>query len=266
MKQHLLTFVTASALVLGLSSTAQAALQSQEVNYTHNGQTLQGYLVFDDAKIKRSGNPAVLVFHAWMGIGEHERTWANQLAELGYVAFAPDVYGKGVRPSTPDAAGKEAGKYRQNVPLMRARAQAGLQQLQQNKLVDPSRIGAIGFCFGGGVALELARSGAPIAATVSLHGNLNTPNPADAKQIKGGVLVLHGGDDPYVPAEQVQAFEKEMREANVNWQLNAYGGAVHSFTEPAAGNNKASGAAYHPEAARRSWRDMTAALSEWLKP
>ncbi len=124
---------------------------------------------------------------------------------------------------------------------MRDRAAAGLSVLQQNSLTDPRRIAAIGYCFGGGVALELARSGAPIAGVVSFHGNLDTPNPVDAKNIRAKVLVLHGAVDPRVPPEQVAAFEKEMTDAKVDWQLVAYGGAVHSFTNPSSGNDPSKG-------------------------
>ncbi len=252
-------FFVSAALVMGLlaSGAAEAKLVSQTVEYTHDQKTMQGYLAYDDALAKPAKTPAVLVYHAWMGIGEHERDWANKLAGLGYVAFAPDIYGKGIRPADPKAAGEQATIYRNNRPLMRARAKAGLDQLLAHQLVDKTKVGAIGFCFGGGVALELARSGAPIAGTVSLHGNLDTPNPADAKHIKGQVLVLHGADDPFVKPDQVQGFSDEMRNANVNWQLNAYGGAVHSFSDPQAGNDPKAGAAYNPEAAKRSWKDMT---------
>lgn len=248
------------AITALLTVPANAKLHSETLDYQFQGQSLQGYLVYDDAKAKPGQTPGILVHHAWMGITDHERTWANQLAEQGYIAFAADVYGKGVHPGSPQEAGQLAGKYRGDRPLLRARAAAGLAQLQKHPMTNPNQIAAIGFCFGGGTALELARSGANLKGVVSLHGNLDTPNPADAKQIKASVLVLHGGDDPYVPAEQVMTFEKEMRDAGVDWQLNAYGGAVHAFSDPGAGNDPKTGAAYHPEAARRSWIDTTGFL------
>lgn len=260
MKSLILSAVMLSGLLA--AGSAEAKLVTQTVEYTHDNKPMQGYLAYDDAKAMPGKAPGVLVFHAWMGIGEHEKDWANKLAALGYVAFAPDIYGKGIRPTDPKQAGEQATIYRSNRSLMRSRAQAGFDQLHHNSLVNKAQIGAIGFCFGGGVALELARSGAPVAGTVSLHGNLDTPKPADAKQIKGQVLVLHGADDPFVPNEQVMGFGKEMREAGVNWQMNAYGGAVHSYSDPAAGNNKAAGAAYHPEAAKRSWHDMTSFFAQ----
>ena len=248
-----------STLLLGLllGLPAEAKLVMKDVDYSHAGKPMQGYLVYEDSLAKPGQTPGILVFHAWMGIGWHERQWADQLAAMGYVVFAPDIYGKGIRPGNPEEAGKQATLYRNDRPLMRSRAQAGLNVLLSQSLVDKHKVGAIGFCFGGGVALELARSGAPLAGVVSLHGNLDTPNPADARQIKGQILALHGADDPFVKPEQVAGFVKEMRDAGVNWQMNAYGGAVHAFSDPYAGDDVKSGAAYNPEAAKRSWQDMT---------
>lgn len=148
---------------------------------------------------------------------------------------------------------------------MRARALAGLDVLRNNPLCEPKRIAAIGYCFGGTVVLEIARSGADVAGVVSFHGGLDTPTPADAKNIKCKVLVLHGGDDPHVPAKDVAAFEEEMRAGGVDWQLVVYGGAVHGFTNPAAGNDKSKGVAYNAEADRRSWEAMKALFGEILK-
>lgn len=239
-------------------SPAEAKLVAKDIDYTAGGKPMQGYLVYNDVLVKPGHTPGILVYHAWMGIGRHEKEWSNQLAALGYVVFAPDIYGKGVRPTTPEAAGKQATIYRNNRPLMRSRAAAGLQILQKQPWVDAHRIGAIGFCFGGGVALELARSGAPVAGTVSLHGNLDTPHPADARQIKGKVLALHGADDPLVKADQVAAFKQEMTQAKVDWQFKAYAGAVHAFTDPYVGTDKSKGVAYHPQAAQQAWNDMTA--------
>jgi dienelactone hydrolase len=166
------------------------------------------------------------------------------------------MYGKGVRPKNTDEAAAQASIYRKDRQLMRRRAQAGLQVLVDSKLVDSKRIAAIGYCFGGGTVLELARSGANLAGVVSFHGNLDTPNPADAKSIKGKVLVLHGGADPYVPTEQLAAFEKEMTDAGVDWQMVIYGGAVHSFTNADSGTDPAKGAAYNEQADKRSWLAM----------
>lgn len=149
---------------------------------------------------------------------------------------------------------------------MRDRAKAGLAVLQRNPLVDAQRIAAIGYCFGGGVVLELARSGAPVAGAVSFHGNLDTPNLADARNIKGKVLVLHGASDPLVPVTQVEAFKKEMTEANVDWQFVSYGGAVHGFTNPKTGNDPSDGLAYDRQADQRSFAAMRLFFSEIFAP
>jgi dienelactone hydrolase len=160
---------------------------------------------------------------------------------------------------------KLSNYYLGNRELLRARANAGLDQLLKNKLVDPGRVAAIGYCFGGGAALELARSGADIAGTVTFHGVLNNPNPADAGNIKGQILVLHGGADPYVNRDQVNAFWDEMVKANVNWQLVVYDEAVHGFTNPANGDDPSKGLAYNKEADHRSWAEMRRFFDEIFK-
>ncbi len=257
----------ALSVLMLLPTAVQAELIKNNIDYVHNGDKLQGYLVYDTDHVKGAKKaPGALVYHAWMGIGEHERQWADDLARAGYVVFAPDIYGKGVRPSTPKAAGQESKKYKENPELMRGRALAGLKQLQQQPWVNPDQIGALGFCFGGGVALELARSGAPVNATISLHGDLKTQNPDDAKRITGSVLALHGAADPYVPMKEVVAFQQEMEGANVNWQMQLYGGAVHAFTDPGAGNNPSTGAAYNAVAARRAWNDTLRFLLKNVSP
>jgi dienelactone hydrolase len=246
-------------LVLGIAmligtGAANAAVRTRVFEYKQGDAILEGYLAWDDSIPGR--RPGVLVVHEWTGPGQYVQMRAGKLAEMGYVAFALDMYGKGVRPKTPREAGAQAGKYKSDRPLMRARARAGLDVLLGSELCDPRRVAAIGYCFGGTCVLELARSGADIAGVVSFHGGLDTPTPADAKNIKGKVLVLHGGDDPHVPRKDVEAFEDEMRSGGVDWQLNSYGGAVHAFTNPAAGNDKSRGAAYNAEADRRAWEAM----------
>jgi len=178
------------------------------------------------------------------------------LARMGYIAFGLDIYGKGIRPKSPREAAAQAKIYRSDHQLMRSRARAGLEILQGHPHTDARRTAAIGYCFGGGTVLELARSGVDVAGVVSFHGNLDTSNPDDARNIKGKVLVLNGGDDPYVPVEQVLGFQEEMRKAGVDWQMVIYGGAVHSFTNPDAGSDKSRGAAYDERADRRSWEAM----------
>lgn len=148
---------------------------------------------------------------------------------------------------------------------MRSRANAGLEILKKHRLADAKHTAAIGYCFGGGTALELARSGADLSGAVSFHGNLDTPNPDDARNIKGKVLVLHGGDDPFVPSNQVVAFQDEMRKAGVDWHMITYGGAVHSFTNPEAGSDNSKGAAYNEKADKRSWEAMRQFFIELFK-
>jgi dienelactone hydrolase len=252
-----------AAILLAAAMSAEGAVRTESVEYTQGDVTLEGYLAYDDAVAGK--RPGVLVVHEWDGLGDYVRMRARQLAELGYVAFAVDMYGKGVRAKNPREAAELAGALRNDRPLMRARARAGLDVLRLNPLCDDTRIAAIGYCFGGGAALELARSGADLAGVVSFHGNLDTPRPEDAKNIKAKVLVLAGADDPHVTAAQVAAFEDEMRKAGVDWQLVAYGGAVHSFTNPAAGNDPQRGAAYNEKADHRSWEAMKQFFAEIFK-
>ncbi len=224
--------------------------------------TLEGYLAYDDAF--QGKRPGVLIAHQWKGLGAYEKGRAEMLAALGYTVFAVDVYGKGIRPADAAAAGAEAGKYKGNRALLRQRMQRGLGELLKQATVDPSRVGAIGYCFGGMAAIELARSGAELGGVVSFHGALDSPRPEDGKNIRAKVLALHGADDPFVKAGDVAAFCGEMRQAGVDWQLVSYGGAVHSFTEKAAGNDNSKGAAYNEKADRRSWEAMKTFLAESL--
>lgn len=256
----LFAIALAPMLTAIMSLSALAKLRTQVVEYRQGNTVLEGYLAYDDALSTK--RPGVLVVHEWTGLGDYVKRRAEQLAQLGYVAFAADIYGKGIRPSNPTDAAAQAKIYRSDRQLMRDRAKAGLSVLQANPLTDPTRIAAIGYCFGGGTVLELARSGASVAGVVSFHGNLDTPNVADAANIKGRVLVLHGASDPYVPAEQVDAFEAEMTNANVDWQLVSYGGVVHSFTNPEAGTDKSKGAAYDQQADQRSWAAMKQFFAE----
>nr|AMK59437.1 dienelactone hydrolase [uncultured bacterium UPO64] len=239
---------------------AHASLKTQNIEYRDGDQLLEGYLAYDAA---RSGKrPAVLIVHDWMGVGPYVKQRAEQLARLGYVAFAVDIYGKGVRPASPEAAGAQAGKYKQDRALFRSRLNAGYQAMLSQRQTDPARTAAIGYCFGGTGVLELARSGADIDGVVSFHGGLDSPAPADGKNIKAKVLILHGAEDPFVPVKDIDAFLTEMRAANVDWQMISYGGAVHSFTNPAAGSDPSTGAAYNAAADRRSWLAMRQFLDE----
>jgi dienelactone hydrolase len=254
MRILLISSLLAVACWLVLISSAEAKVVTQTLEYEQGGVALEGYLAYNNEF--SSLRPGVLIVHQWMGLGEYEKGRARQLAELGYVALAADIYGKGVRPSDPQSAGAEAGKYRNDRALLRARVQAGLDALKGVLYVDPTRIAAIGYCFGGGAVLELARSGAELEGVVSFHGNLDTLNADDAKNIHTKLLVLHGADDPHVTQEAVQAFIAEMKAAQVDWQLVEYSGAVHAFTDPSAGNDPSKGAAYNASADKRSWQAM----------
>ena len=241
------------ALVLGflaINLGAQSNIKTEVVEYKDGETVLQGFLAYDASLTGK--RPGVLLVHEWWGHNEYVQMHARQLAELGYIAFALDMYGMGVKASDAKQAGQMAGAFYQDRNFMRQRAAAGLKVLQDHPLADISKIAAIGFCFGGTTVLELARSGAQLTGIVSFHGGLNTPNPDDAKNIRGTVLVLHRADDPYVKEEEVKAFQEEMRKASVNWQMNYYGNAVHSFSNPVAGNDKAAGAAYNQKVAERS--------------
>lgn len=250
-----------AAVLAHAEPTGKMAIEEKVVEYREGKTVLEGFLAQPKGKGRR---PAVILVHEWMGLGEHVKKSARRLAQMGYVAFAADIFGKGVRPANTEEAAKTAGIYKGDRALMRARAKAALDEVTRLSTVDGTKVAAMGYCFGGTTALELARSGAPIVATVSFHGGLETPKPEDAKQIKGRVLALHGADDPFVKAPEVAAFEDEMRKAGVDWQLVAYGGAVHSFTNPDAGSDNSKGAAYNASADRRSWEAMKAFFHETL--
>lgn len=251
----------AMAAVLALrGGEPKGELVTKEIEYRHGDVVLEGYVAYPkDAKGKL---PGVLICHQWMGPSPYERMRAEETAKLGMVAFALDIYGKGVRPKDSQEAAKLATGYKSDRALLRARALAGLEALRKVDVCDPSKIAVMGYCFGGTTALEVARSGADISGTISFHGDLSSPTPDDAKRIKGKVVAYHGADDPFVPAAQVAAFEEEMRKAGVDWQLVAFGGAVHSFTLKAAGSDNAKGAAYNEKADLRSWEMYKSFLAE----
>ena len=229
-------------------------IHTENIEYKDGDFSLEGYIAYDESFTGM--RPGVLVVHEWMGLVDYTKMRCEMLAKLGYFAFAADIYGKGNKPNNSDEAGKQASMYRNDRLLMRSRINAALEEIKKQKLVNSSKIAAIGYCFGGTVALELARSGADIKGVVSFHGNLDTPNPSDAKNIKAKILICHGGADPHVPAEQVKAFEKEMNDAGVNFKFISYEGAVHSFTNPNSGNDPSKGAAYNEKADKTSWEDM----------
>ena len=243
--------LTTLALVICIilfSNAAEASIKSQDIDYKQDKIELQGFLAFDD--LNQEKRPGILIIHQWMGLTEFEKNAAKELAEKGFVALAIDIYGKDSRPKNRKSAGKKAKIYKDDRKLLRARAQAGFDLLKSNKLVNTDQIVCIGFCFGGMAALELARSGVEIAAAVSFHGHLNTPELKDAKNIKGKILVLNGAADSLVSEKEIQTFYKEMSDAEVDWQFINYGGAVHAFTHPDANSKRAK---YHKKTAQRAW-------------
>lgn len=244
----------AAVLAVCIASPLHAAIKTELIPYEQGGAKLEGFLAYDDAATKP--RPGVLLIHDWMGVGDYAKSRAKQLAELGYVAFAADIYGKGNQPADQKAAGALAGQYKSDRALYRARLKAGYDQLAARKEVAPGQIAAIGYCFGGTGVLELARSGADLKGVVTFHGGLATPTPEDAKNIKCPVLVLHGADDPFVKPAEVAAFKEEMEKAHVKYEFVAYPGAVHSFTRPDAGHDNSKGAAYNEAADKQSWAAM----------
>jgi dienelactone hydrolase len=233
-------------------------MRIEDIEYTYDGTTMVGQLAVDET---RSGTrPAVLVAHDAMGLSDHPKETARRLAELGYVALAIDYHGGGVLLS-PDEVGPRLGALMGDSAAIRGVGGAGLDALLASEYADPTRVAAIGYCFGGTLSLELARGGADLVAVVGFHSGLATGHPEDARNITGKVLVCIGADDPIIPPEQRQAFEEEMRAAGVDWQLHLYGGAVHSFTNPLAdGTNPA--IRYDRQADERSWSSMLALFGE----
>lgn len=250
-----------SALLM--TSLTFASLKTEKIAYKQGKANLEGFLVYDDAITGK--RPGVLVVHEWYGLNDYARMRAEQLASMGYVAFAIDIYGKGVLAKDAKEAGELSAIYKNNRPLMRDRMTAAYQTFLNSPVLDATRVAAIGYCFGGTCALEFARSGAKVNGVVSFHGGLDTPNGADNQNIQTKVLVLHGADDPYVPMTAVAAFEEEMKKTKADWQVVLYSGAVHAFTNMAAGNDNSKGAAYNATADARSWAAMKNFFDEIFK-
>jgi dienelactone hydrolase len=219
--------VCAGTLQIG---PAAAQLKTQTVEYKHADTTLEGYLAYD-ANITGK-RPGVLLVHRRDGMTDFTRKHTDMIAKLGYIVFAADIFGKGVLPKDIPEMQMETAKYTKDRLLMRARTQAGLDTLQQNSMVDPSRIAVIGYCFGGTVAQELSHTGAPVVGTVVVHGSFRGFTPGAAKNIKGRVLILHGAEDPTAPLSELDLAIKELRQTQVDWQVELYSGAHHGFTTP----------------------------------
>jgi dienelactone hydrolase len=247
---------------LALSLAVLPLCAGQPLTYADGATKLAGF-VARPAKVKGKV-PGVVVIHQWMGLTDHERKVSDDLAKLGYVALAADIYGEGVHPATTGEAGKLAMAYKGDRALYRRRIAAAIETLKAQKGVDGSRIAVIGFCFGGTGALEAARGGLPVKCVVSFHGGLDVPAGYTPGPITAKVLVCHGADDPFVPAKDVAAFQEEMRQAKADYVFVAYSGAVHAFTQKEAGNDNSKGAAYNEAAHRRSWQHMKDFFKETL--
>jgi dienelactone hydrolase len=256
---RLLNFV----LPLLLTTGAGAEIKTRTVTYTHNEVELRGHLAYAEAPGGR--RPGVLVIHEWWGINDYARKRAEQLASMGYVALAVDMYGDGKATQHPSEAGQWAKQVQQNTDLWRQRALTGLAALRKQPQVDPDRIVAIGYCFGGASVLQLAYSGAEVAGVVSFHGSLPAPAEDDLKRIKAKILICHGAQDGFIPDERIAALRDGLDEAGADWQMVWYGGAVHSFTNRGADKRNVKGLAYDEKADRRSWGHMKMFFDEILK-
>lgn len=251
-------FFLLSVIVLSANVTF-AEIKTEAVNYSQGNVTLKGYLAYDDSiKEKR---PAILVVHEWWGHNDYARRRARMLAELGYTALAVDMYGDGQKAEHPDDAGTFASKVSADMQgIGKTRFLAALDLIKNHPSVDPDKTAAIGYCFGGGTVLHMARFGVDLDGVVSFHGSLATDTPALPGAVKAKVLVCHGADDSFIPQEHINNFKAEMDSAGVNYQFKSYEGAVHSFTNPDAdklAEKFGMPIAYHEKADKQSWQDMT---------
>jgi dienelactone hydrolase len=245
---------------LAQGTAGLAAVKTKEVDYRQGDTSLQGFFAWDDATPGK--RPGILVVHEWWGHNEHARNQAKRLAEAGYVAFALDMYGKGKVATHPKDAEAFMTEATRDPGVLTARFNAALEELKRDPHVDPSRIGAIGYCFGGAVVLGMARSGADLDAVASFHGMLATKTPAAKGAVKARVLVQTGADDPMIPKEQVDAFRSEMTAAGAKFEVISYPGARHSFTNPAADKAGMDGLAYNADADKKSWAALLKMLKE----
>ncbi len=258
--------VIAGSLLLVLSMTVNAAVSGKEVSYQAGAVTLKGYLATDTAV--QGKRPGILVVHEWWGLNAYARKRADMLAALGYTALAIDMYGDGRTAEHPDDAGKFAGAIGKDPELMKARFMAALEFLNRQPDVDASRTAAIGYCFGGGVVLEMARQGVDVNAVVSFHGSLGGNTTPEKGAVRARVLVLNGGADPFVTAEQIAAFRAEMDAAGANYTFVNYPGVKHAFTNPEAdrlGERFELPLAYDADADAASWQAMQDLFGEVFK-
>jgi dienelactone hydrolase len=253
------TTLILTALVLAAGS-AHAAVKSKVIGYEYDGVPLKGYLAYDDAATGK--RPGVLVLHEWWGLNDYARGRAEQLAGLGFVAFCADMYGDGKVTEHPEEAGKMAGEVRKNLKTWQGRAQAGLKVLTDQEQVDTKKVAAIGYCFGGSTALQLAYTGADLAAVCTFHAALPVPTEEQAKAIKAKVAICHGALDSFIPEETIQKFRAALDQAGVDYEMVYYAGSTHSFTVPDIDKKGINGLKYNAAADRRSWQLMQALFKE----
>jgi dienelactone hydrolase len=251
------------ALLTGVWSAMGASIKGEEVTYQANGTTLKGYVAYDTGV--RGKRPGIVVVHEWWGLNEYVRNRARMLAELGYTALAVDMYGDGKTAANPEEAGKLSSAVMKNLDQAEARFDAALEFLKKHKTVDKRMLAAIGYCFGGGIVLNMAGRGADLAGVASFHGSLGAVQPPKPGQVKARLFVAHGAADVFVPEEQVEAFKKNMSDAGADLKFIAYPNSTHAFTNPDSdriAKEFKMPIAYNPEADRRSWEDLKSFLSE----
>ncbi|MFY0481370.1 dienelactone hydrolase family protein [Flavobacterium sp. PLA-1-15] len=248
--------------LLLLMTTFMSNAQLKAVSYKDGEQKLNGFAISPDKKNKT--NPGILILPAWKGIDDHSKEVAENLSKLGYHAFVADIYGEGNYPKDAKEAGEKSGFYKKNFKEYQKRIRVALEELIKSG-ANPDNIVVIGYCFGGTGALEAVRGSMPVKGVVSFHGGLGKDPARFNNPIEEKVLVLHGADDTFVPQKDIEAFQKEMRDGNADWQMIYYADAVHAFTEKSAGNDKSKGVAYNEKADKRSWQHLLLFLKEVLK-
>ena len=245
-------------LTCALATVASAGVVTKTITYEHGGTKLEGYLAYDDSTDAK--RPGVLVFPEWWGLNDYAKGRAKQLAEMGYVAFAVDMYGNGQSTTDAKKAKEWVGPF-YGKPLMAERARAGLDELLKTGLVDEKKVAAIGFCFGGSTCQALAYSGAPLAGIVSFHGGLVQSAPEALAKVRAKFLMLNGAIDPTIKAEEIAAFQKALDSGHIDYQFINYSGALHAFSNPGATklaeeSGMTAMVGYDETAARRSWAQM----------